>query len=101
MSVGRKIRSGSDGSSKLQPVRLTPALRGIDDWTAASAGCADIEGRSCSPPRGLNVTKSPVGVLGLASFRGGKIMVSTRHKPGMYGVVKLSPLLTCEMKSLQ
>lgn len=50
---------------------------------------------------GLNVTKSPVGVLGLASFLGREVTVSAKQKPAKCGVVKLSVLLTCEMKSLQ
>ena len=46
------------------------------------------------------MTKSSAGVLGLAFFRVRDVIVSPRHGPGVYGVVKLSPVFTCEMKSL-
>lgn len=47
------------------------------------------------------MTKSPVGVLGLASFRCKEVTVSTKQKPAKCAEVKLSLLFTCEMKSLQ
>lgn len=47
------------------------------------------------------MTKSPAGVLGIASFRCKEVTVSAKQKSAKCGEVKLSLLLTCEMKSLQ